>query len=300
MGLHLSRSTHRRWLLPALVIGVVVATGVWLRSLPASGVGPVAAWWTGSARETQTVYFYDGPLLVPVSRRLDARSDAPRAALEALLSGPPADTGLHTAIPLDVDVRSLTVSNGTATVDLTSAFLGASDAGAANAVVVQTLATVPGVRDVEILVEGRPHLSRTRRTPLAYYASLRGLAAEPLGAASPREAVDRYLQGPVSADLVGLPRDVTLLGIDVDAGEGLVSLRLRYTPAVRTLAIERPDTMRTVLLGLVATLTELPGVRWVRLDFEGHSQLGLGQCSDLLRTRQGRPRLLNDERLLRH
>jgi len=56
--------------------------------------------------------------------------------------------------------------------------------------------------------------------------------------------------------------------------------------------------MRLLLLGLIASLTEFPSVGAVRLDFEGQSRLGLGQCSDLLRTPQKRPELLNDERLL--
>jgi hypothetical protein len=67
---------------------------------------------------------------------------------------------------------------------------------------------------------------------------------------------------------------------------------------VRTLALEQPDRMRLSLLGLIATLTEFPSVRAVRLDFEGQTRLGLGQCSDLLGAPQPRPALLNDERLL--
>jgi hypothetical protein len=39
-------------------------------------------------------------------------------------------------------------------------------------------------------------------------------------------------------------------------------------------------------------------VQAVRIDFEGRTRLGLGQCSDLLRVPQPRPELLNDERLL--
>ncbi len=53
-----------------------------------------------------------------------------------------------------------------------------------------------------------------------------------------------------------------------------------------------------VLLGLITSLTEFSPVRTVRLDFEGRTRLGLGQCGDLLRTPQPRPESLNDERLL--
>jgi hypothetical protein len=91
---------------------------------------------------------------------------------------------------------------------------------------------------------------------------------------------------------------VKLLSYEHDPQEGSLSLDFSYTPSVRALAIERPDRMRTLLLGLITSLTEFPGVRTVRLDFEGQTRLGLGQCSDLLRSWQPRPALLNDERLL--
>ncbi len=41
-----------------------------------------------------------------------------------------------------------------------------------------------------------------------------------------------------------------------------------------------------------------PEVEAVRLDFESHNALGLGQCADLLRTPQAWPDILNDERIL--
>ena len=95
-----------------------------------------------------------------------------------------------------------------------------------------------------------------------------------------------------------MPADVRLLNYDYHAASRELSLGFSYTPSVRVLALEKPATMRTLLLGLIATLTEFPDVRAVRLDFGGQSRLGLGECSDLLRSPQPRPALLNDERLL--
>ena len=103
---------------------------------------------------------------------------------------------------------------------------------------------------------------------------------------------------PPEPGLAGLPSDVRVLGYEHDTDAGLLSLNFSYTPSVRTLALDRPDRMRLSLLGLIASLTEFPSIRAVRLDFEGQTRLGLGQCSDLLRTVQPRPELLNDERLL--
>ena len=112
------------------------------------------------------------------------------------------------------------------------------------------------------------------------------------------DAVAAYLNGPGDGALTGIPRDVRLLKYDYSKEDGLASLDFSYTESVRTLALEKPDIMRSVLLGVIASLTEYAEVRAVRIDFDGHSRLGLGECSDLLRTPQRRPRLLNDERLL--
>ena len=136
------------------------------------------------------------------------------------------------------------------------------------------------------------------RVPLLYYASATGLVAVPVSATTPRAAVATYLAGPTDRSLTGLPADVRLLNYAHDPADGSLSLNFSYTPSVRTLALEHPERMRLLLLGLIASLTEFPSVRTVRLDFEGQTRLGLGQCSDLLRTPQPRPELLNDERLL--
>jgi hypothetical protein len=98
--------------------------------------------------------------------------------------------------------------------------------------------------------------------------------------------------------MTGVPADVRLLTYDYDTRDRLLSIGFTYTSAVRTLALEKPERTRMLLLGLIASLTEFPDVRAVRLDFGGQSRLGLGECSDLLRSPQPRPALLNDERLI--
>ena len=104
--------------------------------------------------------------------------------------------------------------------------------------------------------------------------------------------------GPPSPEIAGLPPDVRLLAYEYNSARRVLSLKFSYTPSLRALAMDRPDRMRTVLIGLIASLTEFPEVRAIQLDFGGQTRLGLGQCSDLLRTPQTRPALLNDERLL--
>lgn len=193
----------------------------------------------------------------------------------------------------------MVVAGGVAQVDLSSAFRGEPDAAReAVTAVVQTLTGLPGVNAVTLRVEGQPIVESAKRTPLLYYASANGLMAVPAAVTTPRTAIDTYLSGKPAPELTGVPSDARLLAYDYDVDEGIVSLQFAYTPSIRTLAIEDPGRMRFVLLGLIATLTEFRDVRAVSLDFGGQTRLGLGECSDLLRTPQPRPALLNDERLL--
>jgi spore germination protein GerM len=160
------------------------------------------------------------------------------------------------------------------------------------------MTALPGVTSVSLSVEGKPFVESAGRAPLLYYASANGLLAVPVSATTPRAALTTYLSGPPDQALTGLPSDVRLLSYEHDPAGGSLSLNLSYSPSVRTLALEQPERMRMVLLGLITGLTEFSSVRTVRLDFQGQTRLGLGQCSDLLRTPQPRPELLNDERLL--
>jgi spore germination protein GerM len=258
----------------------------------------MADWWPWKTT-TVTLYFSDGRFLFPVSRRMPTNDDLPRAALQALLAGPSADSGLTNPVPPGVQIRSLQVVGGVAQVALSGAFLAdQSDTQEAQTAVVETLTALPGVTEVALSIEGKPLAGPTRRTPLLYYGSANGLVATPVSATGPRDAVTAFLSGSPDAQLTGLPRDVRLLAYEYDPADGLLSLNFSYTPSIRALALEQPERMRLLLLGLIAGLTEFPEVRAVRLDFEGRTRLGMGQCSDLLRTPQPRPALLNDERLL--
>jgi spore germination protein GerM len=232
---------------------------------------------------------------------MPANSELPNAVLGALLAGPDARSNLKSWIPPDTEIRSFSFSNETAQIDLSRAFLDSSSRpDLAKAAVIETMTAVPGVRSVALSVEGRPLAASAARTPVLYYASEAGLVALPTSASVPRTALDAYLSGPSDPELTGFPSDVQLVSYDYGEANRSLSLNFTYTPTLRTLALDKPERMRLVLLGLIATLTEFPGVRTVQLDFQGQTRLGLGQCSDLLRTPQPRPQLLNDERLLEH
>ncbi len=285
----------RRILLLAALLGV----GFWARSLPPMKVARGSAgWWPWTTTTMVTLYFADGRFFFPVSRRMPNNDDLPRAALQALLAGPSAGSGLTNAIPPGVEIRSFQLAGSVAQVDLSAAVLGGDGGARAQTAIVETLTALPGVTSVALSVEGKSLAASAARAPILYYASANGLVALPASLTDPRAALTRYLSGPPDPALTGLPPDARLLRYQYNPSDGLLSLQFTYTPSVRALALEKPDHMRLLLLGLIATLTEFPQVRAVQLDFEGQARLGLGQCSDLLRTPQRRPALLNDERLL--
>ena len=272
-----------------LLLASLVGAGFWLRSLaPTKAAAGLAGWRAWTTPPAVTLYFADGGFLFPVSRRMSNTDDAPRAALQALLAGPAASSGLASPIPPGVEIRSFDLAGGVARIELSGALLG--DLG--ETAIVETMTALPGVSSVELNGES------VDRTPLLYYASAKGLVAVPAPVTTPRDAVTSYLHAPPAPDLTGLPPDVRLLNDEYDPARGLVSLNFTYTSSIRSLALDQPQRIRNVLLGLIASLTEFPMVRAVQIDFEGRTRLGLGQCSDLLRTPQPRPGLLNDERLL--
>jgi spore germination protein GerM len=276
-----------------LLVLSLIGVGLWLRSLQSGrGVAGDGSWLPWSKATMVTLYFSDGRFLFPVSHRMPT-DNLPQATLHALLNGPGIND-LENPIPHEVQLRSLVLENGVAYVDLSAP---PGDRGAT--AIIETLTALHGVTSVDLRVIDQKIDAPKRRVPLLYFVSGKGLVAVPVNAAQPREALDVYLTGPSSPDITGLPPDVRLLAFDYNSADRVLSLKFSYTSTLRTLAMERPDRMRTVLLGLIATLTEFPEVRAVRLDFGGQTRLGLGQCSDLLRTPQPRPALLNDERLLR-
>jgi spore germination protein GerM len=288
--------THRRAAARLAALAALLACGWWLRTLQPLNLMAAVAWpWASTAG---TVYYADGPYLYPLTLRLAPGVESPRAAIEALLAGPPADSPLASAVPPGLRLHALDVIERVAHVRLSGPAQALRDAPLGVPAIVATLTRVPGITGVALTVDGTAMTAPSVRAPLLYYPSARGLIAIPTAAPDPRAALDAFLAGPSSSDLTRLPEDARLLGYDFDRAEGILSLRFAYTPAVRALALERPDRMRFLLLGLIATLTGYPEVQAVRLDFGGQSRLGLGECSDLLRTPQPRPSLLNDARLL--
>jgi hypothetical protein len=195
-----------------------------------------------------------------------------------------------------VKIRSVEVTGQTVRVDVSGQWLS-GDPEAAAAALVATMTALPGVARVTLSVDGQTLLEAVGRTPLLYYPSARGLAARTTTAVDAAAALTEYLHPPLEADWDGLPRDLRVVSYRGQP-DGLLLVTLSHTASLRALALREPTRVRLAILGLIASLTEFPEVRAVQLDFEGRTLLGLGECSDLLGTPQGRPALLNDERLL--
>ncbi len=106
-----------------------------------------------------------GPYLIPAARGI-ADNDVAAGTLLALLEGAPADTpALSSAIPEGTTFSDVSVTDGIATVDLSSEFLTGANYVAQERVlaqVVYTLTRLDGVDAVEVLIEGVPNAFEPR------------------------------------------------------------------------------------------------------------------------------------------
>lgn len=292
-----------------LILGVILLGAV-MRVIPsATESGGLAQWLPWMNQPTVTLYFSaaEGRVFVPISRNVSSADDLPRTTLEELLRGPQTGSGLVSTLPPGVTIHKLEIRDDVAYVELAGATLTdwrAEQVTRATTAIHKSLTALPQIETVVLSIDGHRQDPGAGLTGLPLYFGMgsylvsvdSGRAAD---ATDPRSLVEAYLHGPPdSEELIGLPPDTALLGLDFNPENGLVKVNLSYTEAVRSLALDNPDGMVLVLTGLIATLTELPGVKAVMLDFEGHSQLGLGQCASLLRTPQLRPQSLNVEPLL--
>ena len=105
----------------------------------------------GSGESRIKVYFGDqnAMYLVPVTYDVDSE-DLPRAAMEKLLAGPPADSGLFRTIWPETKVLDLTVTNGIASVNLSKEALGYGGGTAAETIFVNSVVwTLTGIDQID-------------------------------------------------------------------------------------------------------------------------------------------------------
>ena len=100
-----------------------------------------------------------GRMLVPVTRTVFSDADVNTAILE-LVKGPRADSGLTRPLPEGCGLRGVQIDHGVVTVDFTKEFIQAvqGDAGVQTLrAILFTAAQFPGVKQVNITVEGQPY-----------------------------------------------------------------------------------------------------------------------------------------------
>lgn len=108
-----------------------------------------------------SAYFLKAEKVAPVERAATSVGVG-ATAVRALLAGPTAaerQTGLSTAVPAGTRLRSLSIANGLATVDLSGTFAsggGSFSMGARVAQLVTTLTQFPTVTQVRLWLDGRP------------------------------------------------------------------------------------------------------------------------------------------------
>jgi peptidoglycan hydrolase-like protein with peptidoglycan-binding domain len=146
--------TNARSLAPAA--GPGQAKILALIALAAAVMATVAATAAAAGRPHVSVYFVQGEQLTPVTRPGTTALDAVRQ----LIAGPTRaelNRGFRTYVPASTRVRSVTVANGIATVDLSSAFANGPTADsmlARLAELVHTLTGIQGTTKVQLLING--------------------------------------------------------------------------------------------------------------------------------------------------
>ena len=125
-------------------------------------VGLLAGGSTSAAKPGLSVYFLRGEQVAPVTRS----GTTAREAVRALLHGPTRaerERGFRTYVPRGIQIRSLSVARGIATVDLNERFAGGRATGsllARLAELVRTLTGVQGTKKVQLLLNGSAAVAR--------------------------------------------------------------------------------------------------------------------------------------------
>lgn len=95
-----------------------------------------------------------GVLLVPVTRPVASVANLAQAALEQLVGGPGAQTGLSPVLPATTRVEGLSVQGDVATVNFSADLAQAEDLDVAVAAIVLTLTELPGISSVKLTIGG--------------------------------------------------------------------------------------------------------------------------------------------------
>jgi spore germination protein GerM len=246
-----------------------------------------------ASRNSVTVYFYDGILgsLAPFERQSTETGDKLEAALKELIKGPKLDERAQTTLNPATRVLSVAQNGDVATVNLSSEVKsipqGVPEKMALHSVV-NTLTSFDGIKAVEFLIDnerptffgksfdasGQFEKLETKqgesRDCLLYFPknnfSFLAIENAPVKnvidiAEFAALAVKRYIQGPVTPELESILPPSTKVR-KVTLSEGMLTVDLSGEAQSLSVGAEGEEVMMQSLLW---TLTEIPGVRKVRI-----------------------------------
>lgn len=143
---------------------------------------------SGAPSQATRIWLVRDGRLASVERAAQADPSLSASVVRELFRGPTdveRQRGLTTAIPVDAELRALSISRNVAIVDVSAAFrFGADteDLTLRTAQVVYTVTELPGVSQVRFLVDGEPELvadEQGRARDTVSRADFRGLATPP-------------------------------------------------------------------------------------------------------------------------
>jgi immunoglobulin-like protein involved in spore germination/sporulation and spore germination protein len=208
-----------------LLVLVAVATGAYLAiHRNATTTPPPASTTTPVAKMAVKAYFLHDNALVPVVVDVPRAPAVAKAALEALLAGPPA--GYQTAVPAGAELTDVTVVGSAGTADFSASL--PSLTRTAQAQIVDTLTQFPTIQSAAIDAGSTPvALSDATGDPLgrpataADYTDL--TAAAPIFVRTP--ARDSTVTSPVTVSGTAVVYEASFV-VEVHAGGRLVSTQM--------------------------------------------------------------------------
>lgn len=272
-----------------LLLAAALTLSLWGCAAEGGGEADSVLWftsdlsdWETSTHEALSAVDYGGAVTVP-------------ALLEALLAGPPADSGLISPIPEGTRLLGWRNQDGVAVVDLSQTYgeLVGVDLTLANYCIVLTLTQVEGIEAVRITLDGAPlpngagealrtgdvvfsgveeepaelsaalYFRRTGTGELGYELRIFQLTEDD----SPvRTVLEALLAGPQDTGLEPLlPQGLEIRSVRLEGGTCYVDVSQLLTEQVP----QTPEEQKLVLDSLVSTLCGLDGVERVQLQVEG-------------------------------
>ncbi|QIB64987.1 GerMN domain-containing protein [Kineobactrum salinum] len=253
-------------------------------------------------RMTVTVYYPDGHgRLIPLSSTLPGNVDGPREIFHKLQNPPihPART-LQSPLPAGTVMISDLRDDGTLTVNLSLPTGSDSKALSSDSLFAlkASMLSLPQIKRVKFELHTPPIAVAAeeddRQVVYLYNFAHQQIETVMVPTSGPSTTLQAFLDLGAQSDSQGFPSDVTVSNYRYTPLDRALNVDFSYTPSLRQLALDNPNSIRGLLVGLIATLTQFNQIQQVTLTFGQHTKLGAGQCATLIGTPQPQPLILNE------